>query len=397
MSCSRAVGWTTKPRGLCIAGRRLGPFSPRTAPATRKHFASSASPPSKPPHTPSRAASTATAPQDEPSSEKTGAPSSSSSSTPSPTTTQDKYFQDVHFLGDAAGTIAVRAPPTFASAAAARAHHKRHLAAAFRVLARQGLDEGVAGHISLRDPEHPGRFWINPLSMHFGQVRASDLVLVDEGGRVLRGGAQLPINGPAFAIHSEIHRARPDVNAACHAHSVYGKAFSTFGRVIEPLYQDAIRFYDDLSGEFVFSVPPPPSLPFIYTYHVVSRDNTRRSKISALLLQLTRPAPPPFSLRRLWRHRHLDRGGRAHRRGAGAQEPQRDPPQPRHHHLRADGGRGGLPLHRAGPVLPRAAAGQRGGGVPGLGEDVHRQGDGRDDAQEEREPQQDVARLPAVL
>jgi ribulose-5-phosphate 4-epimerase/fuculose-1-phosphate aldolase len=97
-------------------------------------------------------------------------------------------------------------------------------------------------------------FWINPLSMHFSQIKVSDLVLVNEHGEVQPGGAQSPINGPAFAIHSEIHKARPDLNAACHAHSVYGKAFSCFGRVIEPLYQDALRFYNDLSG--MFSYPP---------------------------------------------------------------------------------------------------------------------------------------------
>jgi ribulose-5-phosphate 4-epimerase/fuculose-1-phosphate aldolase len=72
-------------------------------------------------------------------------------------------------------------------------------------------------------------FWINPLSKHFSQIRVSDLVLVNENGEVQPGGAQYPINGPAFAIHSEIHKARPDLNAACHAHSVYGKAFSCFG------------------------------------------------------------------------------------------------------------------------------------------------------------------------
>jgi ribulose-5-phosphate 4-epimerase/fuculose-1-phosphate aldolase len=90
--------------------------------------------------------------------------------------------------------------------------------------------------------------------MHFSQIKVSDLVEVNEHGEVQPGGAQYPINGPAFAIHSEIHKARPDINAACHAHSVYGKAFSCFGRVIEPLYQDALRFYNDLSGEFTFVV-----------------------------------------------------------------------------------------------------------------------------------------------
>jgi ribulose-5-phosphate 4-epimerase/fuculose-1-phosphate aldolase len=88
--------------------------------------------------------------------------------------------------------------------------------------------------------------------MHFSQIKVSDLVEVNEHGEVQPGGAQYPINGPAFAIHSEIHKARPDINAACHAHSVYGKAFSCFARVIEPLYQDALRFYNDLSGEFTF-------------------------------------------------------------------------------------------------------------------------------------------------
>jgi ribulose-5-phosphate 4-epimerase/fuculose-1-phosphate aldolase len=83
--------------------------------------------------------------------------------------------------------------------------------------------------------------------MHFAQIKVSDLVLVDEEGHVLPGGAQHPINGPAFSIHSEIHKARQDIHAACHAHSVYGKAFSCFGKLLEPLYQDAIRFYDDLS------------------------------------------------------------------------------------------------------------------------------------------------------
>ena len=83
--------------------------------------------------------------------------------------------------------------------------------------------------------------------MHFSMISVSDLVLVNESGEVLPGGAQHPINGPAFAIHSEIHKARPDLNAACHAHSIYGKAFSCYGRPIEMLYQDALRFYNDLA------------------------------------------------------------------------------------------------------------------------------------------------------
>lgn len=157
------------------------------------------------------------------------------------------WRQDVHFLGDKDGKVELRSPPKFNNISDTRTHLKQHLAAAFRVFARQGFDEGVAGHISLRDPGNPSLYWINPLSTHFSQIRVSDLVLVGETGEVLPDGAQSPINGPAFAIHRAIHRARPDLNAACHAHSVYGKAFSCFGQPIEMLYQDALRFYNDLA------------------------------------------------------------------------------------------------------------------------------------------------------
>lgn len=77
--------------------------------------------------------------------------------------------------------------------------------------------------------------------MHFSQISVSDLILVNEDGEVVEGDE--PINAAAFAIHSEIHKARPDVHAACHAHSVHGKAFSAFGRQLDMITQDALRFY----------------------------------------------------------------------------------------------------------------------------------------------------------
>lgn len=77
--------------------------------------------------------------------------------------------------------------------------------------------------------------------MHFSLIKVSDLILCDEQGNVVEGNE--PINAAAFAIHSQIHKARPDVTAACHAHSVHGKAFSAFGRELEMLTQDACRFH----------------------------------------------------------------------------------------------------------------------------------------------------------
>jgi ribulose-5-phosphate 4-epimerase/fuculose-1-phosphate aldolase len=134
-------------------------------------------------------------------------------------------------------------PPVFATPAEERLHRKRMLAAAFRLFSRFGFDEGVAGHITARDPEKLDHFWVNPFGMHFGQIRASDLILVNHHGEVVEG--KYPVNGAAFAIHSRVHIARPDVVAAAHAHSMHGKAWASLGRLLDAITQDACAFYED--------------------------------------------------------------------------------------------------------------------------------------------------------
>jgi ribulose-5-phosphate 4-epimerase/fuculose-1-phosphate aldolase len=135
--------------------------------------------------------------------------------------------------------------PTFETVEDERLHRKQRLAASFRLWARLGFDEGPAGHITARDPEHPHLFWVNPFGMHFSMIRTSDLICVNQDGEVVEG--SWPVNRAAFAIHSAIHAARPEMNAAAHCHSVHGKAWSSLGRLLDPLTQDACAFYDDHS------------------------------------------------------------------------------------------------------------------------------------------------------
>jgi len=134
-------------------------------------------------------------------------------------------------------------PPQFSSIEEERLHRKQRLAAAFRLFARFGYDEGVAGHITARDPGQPDHFWVNPFGMHFGLIRVSDLLLVNHEGEVVHG--EHPVNRAAFAIHSRVHAARPDVIAAAHSHSIHGKAFSALGRTLDPITQDSCAFYED--------------------------------------------------------------------------------------------------------------------------------------------------------
>jgi ribulose-5-phosphate 4-epimerase/fuculose-1-phosphate aldolase len=134
-------------------------------------------------------------------------------------------------------------PPTFESVEAERQHRKERMAATFRLFSKMGFDEGVAGHVTARDPELADHFWVNPFGMHFGRIKASDLILCNERGEVVQG--ERDVNRAAFAIHSQVHAARPDVVAAAHTHSLHGKAFSSLGRLLDPITQDACAFYGD--------------------------------------------------------------------------------------------------------------------------------------------------------
>ena len=146
---------------------------------------------------------------------------------------------------DAGGRrLRMATPPVFDSVEEERAHRKAKLAAAFRMFSKAGLDEGVAGHITVRDPEAPDTFWVNPFGMHFSMIRSSDLVRVDHEGEVVEG--DRAVNGAAVAIHCAVHAARPDVLAAAHAHGPYGKTLSSLDMTIEPLTQDACAFYEDV-------------------------------------------------------------------------------------------------------------------------------------------------------
>ena len=134
-------------------------------------------------------------------------------------------------------------PPSFETPEEERAHRKRMLAAAFRLFSRFGFDEGVAGHITARDPVLPDHFWVNAFGQHFGAIRAADLLLVNHDGDIVEGEGL--VNQAAFAIHSQVHAARPDVVAAAHTHSTYGRAWSTLGRPLDPITQDVCAFFED--------------------------------------------------------------------------------------------------------------------------------------------------------
>jgi len=133
--------------------------------------------------------------------------------------------------------------PTFSNSEAHRQHLKERLVGACRAFALQGFDYGFAGHLTIRDPEHPNLYWTNPMAVHFSQVRVSNLILADHEGKVVQG--RHALNRAGFVLHAAVHEAHPDILAMCHAHTLYGTAFAALGKPLAPISQDAAAFFED--------------------------------------------------------------------------------------------------------------------------------------------------------
>ena len=142
-----------------------------------------------------------------------------------------------------AATFRKLAPPAFTNLAEERRHRKERLAGGFRIFAACGFSEGVCGPHHRARPGVP-RYLLGQSVRH--ALRPDPGVRPDprrRRRRVVEG--DRPVNVAAFAIHAAIHEARPEVVAAAHAHSIYGKAWSAVGRVLDPITQDACAFYED--------------------------------------------------------------------------------------------------------------------------------------------------------
>jgi ribulose-5-phosphate 4-epimerase/fuculose-1-phosphate aldolase len=103
------------------------------------------------------------------------------------------------------------------------------LAACYRIFDVLGWTEMIFNHITLRVPGPEPRFLINPFGLHYREVKASNLVLIDLEGNVLRESAW-PVNRAGFVIHSAIHGAHPEAHCVMHTHTTNGVAVSCLKR-----------------------------------------------------------------------------------------------------------------------------------------------------------------------
>ncbi len=99
------------------------------------------------------------------------------------------------------------------------------LAACYRVFDFLGWTEMIFNHITLRVPGPEPRFLINPFGLHYSEVKASNLVLIDLEGNILRD-TGWPVNRAGFVIHSAIHGSLPQAHCVMHTHTTNGVAVS---------------------------------------------------------------------------------------------------------------------------------------------------------------------------
>lgn len=122
-------------------------------------------------------------------------------------------------------------------------HHNERidLAAALRWAAKLGLNEGVCNHFSLEVA--PGRYLINPQGLHWSEVSARDILLIDSDGRVIEGPHTL--EPTAFFIHSWIHRTNAHAKCVMHTHMPYATALTlVHGGELAWCNQNTLRFWD---------------------------------------------------------------------------------------------------------------------------------------------------------
>jgi L-fuculose-phosphate aldolase len=126
---------------------------------------------------------------------------------------------------------------------------RQELAILLRLLAREGYDEHVAGHISYLQPD--GTLLVNPFELLWEEVCASDIMRVGSDGQFIEGKWTV---SPAVRLHVELHKVRHDVTVAIHNHSRWGTIWAGLGRIPRVYDQtsafiaEEIAFIDEYGG-----------------------------------------------------------------------------------------------------------------------------------------------------
>src|ERR1700693_5250381 len=103
-----------------------------------------------------------------------------------------------------------------------------------KVLVAEGQDDFTRGHISVRVPGNPKLFFMKAHSLGLDEITMKNILTIDLEGNVVSGSAR---RHSEVYIHSEIFKARADVNCVIHTHPTYSVAFSGTGHPMKAYSQ----------------------------------------------------------------------------------------------------------------------------------------------------------------
>ena len=119
------------------------------------------------------------------------------------------------------------------------------LAAVFRWTAKLNMHEGIANHFSACLPGSDGSFYVNGTGMHFSNIKASDLVLIENKNFEEMKKKPEIVDPTAINIHGAIHKKVPNAKCILHVHSKYATALSALKDPnLPPIDQNSMRFYN---------------------------------------------------------------------------------------------------------------------------------------------------------
>jgi L-fuculose-phosphate aldolase len=120
---------------------------------------------------------------------------------------------------------------------------KQQVIDACLALVRLGLTTGSSGNVSIRVPG-TATVVVSPSSVRYDSMAVADVCTVDVDSGDQVDGDRNPTS--ELLMHLAVHRARPDVGAVIHAHTMHTTALSLLGRGIPPIMDEQIGL---LGGE----------------------------------------------------------------------------------------------------------------------------------------------------
>lgn len=120
---------------------------------------------------------------------------------------------------------------------------KQRMIEAGRILEQAGQGDWTRGHISVRVPDQPDRFYMKASKLGLEEITLDNLITVGLDGEKIDGDHG---RHNEVYIHSEVLRARPDINAVVHTHAPYAVSFSALGKPLQPIGHPGSIFAEGL-------------------------------------------------------------------------------------------------------------------------------------------------------